>query len=415
MALTHTAISKAAPKAKMYKMYDSGGLFLLVSPSGGKWWRMKYRVRAEGKAVGRGTSQEAAKPKYKEKLLSLGVFPEISLKEAREKRDEYRKKLAHGVDPGENRKAAINTETAEDSFQVIAVEWLAKQVKVWEEVTYTKVVRMFERDLYPWLGSRRMREITPYELLQVLQRIEKRGAIETAHRASYKFGQVARYAVATARADRDITADLRGALAPVNHGHLAAITDPEQVGNLMRAINDYHGGIITRCALRLAPLVFVRPGELRKAEWAHFNLDKAEWNIPARKMKMKDRGDHLVPLSKQAVAILKEVKPVTGKGRFVFPGVRGDDRPMSENTVLVALRVLGFEKGIMTGHGFRAMARTIMDEEMGIKQDYIEHQLAHAVRDPNGRAYNRTTHLAARREMMQQWADYLDGLANAKS
>ncbi len=398
MPLTDTAIRNAKPGItaagkttdKPYKMGDAGGLYLEVAPSGGKWWRLKYRHGG------------------KEKRLSLGVYPDVGLKDARQRRDEARKLLANDIDPAENRKAtkAAKVERAGNSFEVIAREWYAKNSPNWAENHGKRIIQRFERDLFPWIGGRPIAEITAPELLAVLRRIEDRGAVETAHRAHQNCGQVFRYAVATGRAERDPSPDLKGALPPVKEKHLAAITDPKAIGALLRAMDDYQGQFVTKCALRLAPLVFVRPGELRNAEWAEFDLDKAEWNIPAERMKMRE--PHLVPLSAQAVDILRELHPLTGEGRYLFPSARTRGRPMSDNAILSALRRMGFEKDEMSGHGFRAMARTVLDEVLQVRPDYIEHQLAHAVRDPNGRAYNRTAHLGERRKMMQLWADYLD-------
>jgi len=398
MPLTDTAIRNAKPGItptgkttdKPYKMGDAGGLYLEVAPSGGKWWRLKYRHGG------------------KEKRLSLGVYPDVSLKDARQRRDDARKLLANDVDPAENRKAtkAAKVERAGNSFEVIAREWYAKNSPGWAENHGKRILQRLERDLFPWIGGRPIAEITAPELLAVLRRIEERGAVETAHRAHQNCGQVFRYAIATGRAERDPSPDLKGALPPVKEKHLAAITDPKQIGALLRAMDDYQGQFVTKCALRLAPLVFVRPGELRNAEWAEFDLNKAEWNIPAERMKMRE--PHLIPLSAQAVAILRELHPLTGEGRYLFPSARTRGRPMSDNAILSALRRMGFEKDEMSGHGFRAMARTVLDEVLQVRPDYIEHQLAHAVRDPNGRAYNRTAHLGERRKMMQLWADYLD-------
>ncbi|HET7831821.1 MAG TPA: integrase arm-type DNA-binding domain-containing protein [Gallionella sp.] len=392
MPLTDTAVKNAKPSAKPVKLSDEKGLFLLVTPSGGKWWRLKYRFGG------------------KEKLLSLGTYPEVSLKEARERRDEARKLLAGGVDPSANRKAvkAAKSERAANSFEAIAREWFAKQSATWTENHGNRIIQRLERDAFPWIGGRPIADITAPELLAVLRRIEARGAVETAHRALQNCGQVFRYAIATGRAERDPSPDLKGSLPPVKQSHHAAITEPKAIGELLRAIDGYQGQFITKCALRLAPLLFVRPGELRKAEWAEIDLEKAEWNIPAERMKM--RQPHLVPLSAQAVAILKELHALTGSSKYVFPGARTNGRPMSDNAILAALRRMGFAKDEMSGHGFRAMARTILDEVLQVRPDFIEHQLAHAVRDPNGRAYNRTAHLGERRKMMQLWADYLDGL-----
>lgn len=272
----------------------------------------------------------------------------------------------------------------------------------------TKTTRRLEIDAFPWFGKRPIAEITAPELLAALRRTEARGAVGTAHRALQNFGQVFRYAIATGRATRDVSADLRGALRPVKEGHFAAMTDPKDIGPLLRAMYEYQGSAVTRAALRLAPLVFVRPGELRQAEWKEIDFEKAEWRIPAERMKMKQ--PHIVPLSRQALEILNELHPQTGRGRFLFPSPLTNLRAMSDNAILTAMRRMGIGKDEMSGHGFRAMARTVLDEVLNIRPDYIEHQLAHAVRDPNGRAYNRTAHLPERRKMMQQWADYLDGL-----
>jgi integrase len=265
-----------------------------------------------------------------------------------------------------------------------------------------------ERDLFPWMGAHPINEIKAPELLAVLRRVESRGALESAHRIRAIAGQVFRYAVATGRAERDPSADLKGALPRPGEKHHAAITDPKEVAPLLRAIDGYHGHFVVKCALRLAPLFFVRPGELRHAEWAEIDFDEAVWNIPAGKMKMKQ--PHMVPLCHQAMEILTELKELTGSSRYVFPSGRSLSRPMSNNTLLSALRRMDYDKETMTPHGFRAMARTILDEVLQVRPDFIEHQLGHAVRDPNGRAYNRTAHLAERRKMMQLWADYLDGL-----
>lgn len=390
MSLTDTAIRKAKPSDKAQRLFDAGGLYLEVAPAGGKWWRLKYRVGG------------------KEKRLSLGTYPDTSLADARAKRDEARKQLAAGIDPAEHRKAtkAAGEERAANSFEVVAREWLAK--RDWVTAYAVKVTAWLENDVFPWIGKRPVAELTAPEFLKVARRIEDRGAIESAHRIMQNCGQVMRYAIATGRTHRNPVADLKGALPPAPERHHAAITDTRAIGGLLRALDGYTGGFVTRCALRLAPLVFVRPGELRHAEWAEIDLDAAEWNIPGEKMKMG--VSHLVPLSKQAVAILRELHPLTGGGRYVFPGGRSPKRPMSDNAINAALRRMGFDKDTMTGHGFRAMARTTLDETLHFRPDYIEHQLAHAVRDPNGRAYNRTAHLAERRKMMQAWADYLDNL-----
>jgi integrase len=390
MPLTDTTIRTAKPGAKPTKLYDERGLFLLVTPAGGKWWRLKYRFED------------------KEKLLSLGVYPDVSLKDARERRDNARKQLADGIDPSHSRKAqkAMRQGSAANSFELVSREWYEKHAPNWVEAHGSRIIRRLERDIFPDLGARPISDITAPELLLVVRKIEARGALETAHRALGNCGQVFRYAVATGRAMRDPSGDLRGALPPVKGEHFAAVTEPAQAAQILRAIDVYQGSAIVSCALRLAPLVFVRPGELRGAEWAEIDLTGAEWRIPAARMKLGI--DHIVPLSAQAVAILQEIHALTGAGRYVFPSARTLTRPMSDNAILAALRRMGIAKDEMSGHGFRAMARTILDEVMGVRPDLIEHQLAHAVRDANGRAYNRTAHLPARREMMQQWADYLD-------
>jgi integrase len=393
MPLTNTAIRNAKPGDKTIKLYDERGLYMEVSPSGGKWWRLKYRYNG------------------KEKRLSLGVYPDVSLKDARDRRDDARKLLANEIDPSENRKAEKIAKGGGNSFEVVAREWFAKYSSNWTTDHGGRIIRRLERDVFPWIGDKPIAKVTAPELLSVIHRIEKRGALETAHRALGNCGQVFRYSIATGRAERDPSGDLRGALPPAKGEHFAAITEPKQVAEILKAIDGYEGSLIVRCALRLAPLVFVRPGELRKAEWEDINFKKLEW----RYMVTKTGTQHIVPLSRQAVEILKEILPLTGNGRYVFPGARSKERPMSDNAILAAMRRMGIGKEEMSGHGFRAMARTILDEVLGVRPDFIEHQLAHAVHDPNGRAYNRTAHLPERKKMMQQWADYLEKLkAGAK-
>ena len=390
MPLTDTSIRNAKPGAKPIKLFDERGLFLLVTPTGGKWWRLRYMFDG------------------KEKLLSLGVYPDVSLKDARERRDEARKLVANGVNPSENRKIqkSARADLVANSFEVITREWFAKFASTWVSNHGDRIIRRFERDIFPWIGGRPIAEITAPELLAVVRRIENRGALETAHRALGNCGQVFRYAVATGRAERDPSSDLRGALPPVKGTHFAATTEPKRVAEILRALDGYEGTLTVRCALRLAPLVFVRPGELRNAQWADIDFETAEW----RYLVTKTNTPHIVPLARQAIEILRELQPLTGNSRFVFPSARSFIRPMSDNAILAAMRRLGIDKEEMSGHGFRAVARTILDEVLGVRPDFIEHQLAHAVRDPNGRAYNRTAHLLERRKMMQQWADYLDKL-----
>ncbi len=392
MPLTDSMARNARPAAKAVRMFDRDGLYLEVSPRGGKWWRLKYRYAG------------------KEKRVSLGVYPEVNLKMARERTIDARRLLDAGVDPSENRRAAKASQLqgAANSFEVVTREWIEQQMKLWVKGHGERILARFERDIFPWIGARPIADLTAPELLTTVRRIEKRGALETAHRALGNCGQVFRYAIATGRATRDPTGDLRGALPAVKPKHFAAITEPNRVGALMRAIDAYEGWLTVRCALRFAPLVFVRPGELRHAEWSAMDLDGGEWRYTVT----KTNTPHIVPLSSQAVAILRELKPLTGGGRYVFPSARSSQRPMSDMAILAAMRRMEIAKDEMSGHGFRAMARTILDEVLSFRPDVIEHQLAHAVRDPNGRAYNRTAHLAERRKMMQAWADYLDKLKN---
>ena len=390
MPLTDTTIKNAKPGVKPIKLSDERGMFLLVTPKGGKWWRLKYRFDG------------------KEKLLSLGVYPDVGLKDARVRREEARKLLADGIDPGANRKAvkASGELRAANSFEVVAREWYDKFASSWVPDHGNRIIRRLERDVFPWIGAKPVADVTAPDLLDVVRRIESRGAIETAHRTLSNCGQVFRYAIVTGRAVRDPSPDLRGALSPTKGEHFAAVTEPMQVAELLRTLDGYEGTFTVACALRLAPLVFVRPGELRNAEWSCIDLDAAEWRYTVTKTK----SQHIVPLSTQAVEILREIQPLTGASRYVFPGARTNGRPMSDNAILAAMRRMGIAKDEMSGHGFRAMARTILDEVLGVRPDLIEHQLAHAVKDPNGRAYNRTAHLPERRKMMQQWADYLDTL-----
>jgi integrase len=389
--LTDTTIRKTKPGEKPLKLSDEKGMFLLVTPAGGKLWRMKYRIDG------------------KEKLLALGAYPEVTLADARQRRDDARKLLSNGVDPGDHRKAqkAAKTERAGNSFEVVAREWFVGHEPHWAKSHADKIIQRLEKDVFPWLGGRPIAEITAPELLATLRRIESRGALDTAHRALQNCGQVFRYAVATGRAERDPSGDLRGALPPAKKGHFAAITDPLKVGALLRAMDDVSAGFVVKCALRLAPLLFVRPGELRVAEWSQIDLDKAEWRYTVTKTKTKT--EHLVPLATQAVEILRELHPLTGHSLYVFPGARTNGEPMSGGAVNVALRRAGYNtRDEQTGHGFRAMARTILHQELGIPPEIIEHQLAHRVPDALGAAYNRTRFIVQRREMMQAWADYLD-------
>jgi integrase len=391
--LTDTTIRNAKPREKTYTLGDGEGMYFEVMPNGTRFWRMAYR-----------------QPNGKNNRLTFGKYPEVSLAEARDKRLAARKQLAQGIDPGRTKreekqakeKAALNT------FEAVARAWLERTAADRAASTQEKNTAWLERNIFPAIGALPISTIKPWDVLSALRVIEKRGAIESAHKIKQLCGQVFRFAVASGLADRDMTVDLRGALSAVPEAHYAAITDPKEAARLLRAIDAYDGHAYAVAALKLAPLVFVRPGELRAAEWAEIDLDAAEWRIPGSKMKMGQ--DHIVPLATQAIALLKDLHAMTGHGKYVFPSVRTGERCMSENTINAALRAMGYGKEVMTGHGFRATARTIMDEVLGERVDLIEHQLAHAVKDPNGRAYNRTAHLPARRLMMQRWADYLDAI-----
>lgn len=391
MPLKDVTVRSIKPKERAYKLADEKGLFLFVKPNGSKSWRFKYRFAG------------------KEKLLSIGLYPEVSLAYARDVRDKARKLLIEKIDPALTKQASKRAAklTAENSFESIAREWYIKHSSKWTPSHGERIIRRLEKDIFPWLGRRPIIEITAEELLNTLRRIESRGAIETAHRAHQNCGQIFRYAIATGRAERDVSINLRGALPPTKKSHHASIIKPQAIGELLRAISDYQGYFVTKCALRLAPLVFVRPGELRKAEWSEFNFEISEWRIPAEKMKM--RVTHIVPLSTQAISILEELRPLTGDGKYIFPSIRSPKRPMSENTVLAALRRLGYSKAEMTGHGFRSMAATLLNEQ-GWNRDAIERQLAHAERNNVRAAYNYAEYLPERRKMVQHWADYLDEL-----
>jgi integrase len=387
--LTEVALRALKSKTTPYKIFDERGLFVLVTPAGSKLWRFKYRVAG------------------REKLLAFGNYPDVSLKEARGKRDEARKLKATGVDPAVKRRveklAQVNT------FEALAREWLELQRKRLSDKTYAKNLRVLEKFLFPYIGRQPIDAVTSQELLVALKRVESKGLNETAHRVRSIAGNVFRYAIVTGRAQRDLSTDLRGALASVVTTNRAAITDPQRIGELLRAIDRYRGQAATLAALKLAPLVFVRPGELRAAQWVEFNLDgeQPEWRIPSERMKMRE--EHVVPLSRQTVTVLREIQLVTGRGPLVFPSLRGSNRPISNNTINAALRTMGYGCTEMTGHGFRAMASTCLNEQ-GFPPDVIELQLAHAERNEVRAAYNRASRMADRRKMMQAWADYLDGL-----
>lgn len=387
--LTDTKIRSSKAKEKLYRLFDGGGLYIDIQPNGGKRWRIKYKFAG------------------KENRLSLGEYPSVGLGLAREKRDEIKQLIAQGVDPSIHRQAQKATESESDTFESVGREFLDKFAHTWAESHRVKVLRRFEKDLFPYIGKRPIKDITPPELLAVLRRIESRGAVETAHRAKQNAGQVFRYAVATGRAERDPTGDLKGALPPARKGRLAAITDPTQVGELLRAIDAYGGSPVVKAALQLSALTFVRPGELRRAEWQEFDLDAAQWVIPAERMKMK--AEHIVPLSIQAVVILKDLQQLSGRSSYVFPSARSNNRPLSDNGPRTALRAMGYTNDQMTPHGFRAMASTLLNEQ-GWRPDVIERQLAHSEQNKVRAAYHRSEYLEERRKMMQSWANYLDGL-----
>jgi integrase len=388
--LTDRQIKAAKPKDKDHKLPDERGLYLLITKAGTKSFRFKYRFQG------------------KEKKLVIGKYPDVSLSEAREKRDSARKLLNDGIDPSAHKQAAKATgiQCAENTFQAIALEWFGTHMKDKAETHRVRTMRMLTAGLFPDIGRTAISEITAPVLLLSLRKIERRGAVETAHRTKQVAGQVFRYAIATGRAERDPTPDLRGALQPTTTKHFAAITEPREVGRLLVAIDSFEGTMVVKAALQLSALFFCRPGELRHMRWSDINHDEHRIEITAE----KTRTQHIIPISKQAKSILEQLEPLTGRGPYIFPSARGGSRCMSENAVRVALRTMGYDNETMTAHGFRAMARTLLDEVLGFRVEWIEQQLAHAVKDANGRAYNRTKHLKQRTEMMQQWADYLDTL-----
>jgi integrase len=391
MKLTDTFLRGLKAAKKVQKHSDGGGLYLHVSPAGGKLWRMGYRF--EGK----------------QKTLSFGAYPAVSLKDARQKREEAKAQLAQNIDPSTHKQAVKTAARAasNNSYEIIAREWFAKYAPGWTASNKVKVLARQVNYIFPFIGGKPIADIKAPELLEALRHIEKRGSLDTAHRALQDCSRVFRYAIATGRGERDTAADLRGALPPAKGNSFAAITEPKAVGALLRAIDAYNGGIVVTSALRLAPLVFVRPGELRQAEWAEFDLEGAEWRIPAAKMKM--RQVHIVPLARQTLAILHELQPFTGGRRFLFPSSRGDDRPISDVALLAALRRMGYTKEQMCVHGFRSMASTLLNEQ-GYNRDWIERQLAHGERNSIRAAYNYAEYLPERRRMMTEWAEYLDRL-----
>lgn len=390
MPLTNVAIKSATPREKTYRLYDEKGLYLEVTLTGAKLWRWKYRFQG------------------KEKRLAIGPYPEIGLQLARETRDKARTLLASGTDPSAQKKAqkaAVST-NIDSAFEAIAREWHYGKSRIWSVIHSKNVLDRLSRNVFPFIGQTSISDVTVPELLKLLRRIEERGANETAHRVLGNIGEVYRYAIASGKTERNIAVDIKGALQPVKKQHLAAITEPIRVGELLRMIDGYSGTLAVQSALKLAPLTFVRPGELRKALWSEIDLDVGEWRFTVT----KTQTPHVVPLSRQAIVILETLRPVTAQSEYVFPNLRSRRRPMSDNAILSALRRMEIDKSEMSGHGFRAMARTILDEVLGVRPDIIEHQLAHSVRDPLGRAYNRTSHLSERKKMMQLWADYLEGL-----
>ncbi|WP_302580227.1 integrase arm-type DNA-binding domain-containing protein [uncultured Desulfovibrio sp.] len=392
MKLADTFIRHVVANGKVQKHSDGGGLFLYVTPTGKKSWRLAYRFAG------------------RQKLISLGPYPSVSLREAREKREDAKKLLREHIDPSQARRQAREAaaEAARNSFEDVAREWYVKYSTKWVPSYRKTVIRILEENLFPYVGKRPINAITSRELLTVLRRVEERDALTIAHKALRDTGRIFRYAVVTGRAEHDIAADLRGALAPAANGHHAAITDPAGVGELLRNIYAYEGNFFISRALRLAPLVFVRGNELIRAEWAEVNLETAEWRIPAERMKM--RQIHIVPLSHQALAIFQELHEKSGDGRFVFPGSRaGNDGPMYRGGPLRVLRQIGCATGEHTFHGFRSMASTLLNE-LGYNSDWIERQLAHCERNGVRAAYNYAEYLPERRRMVQEYADYLDNL-----
>jgi integrase len=400
--LTELAVKKTKPADKPFRLFDGGGMYLEVQPSGSRYWRLKYRFQG------------------KEKLLGLGVYDDVTLTEAREERQKARKLLAAGVDPSAARKAekAARTGVSAGSFETVAREWHATKSPGWSAGHAKRAMARLEQNVFPFIGVQHIDSVTAPELLEVIRRIEKRGRIETAHTVKQLCGQVFKFGIATGKCKSNPAGDVGEALTPVIVNHLAAVTEPGEIGTLMRAIADYDGQPVTRGALLLSALVFQRPGNVRAAEWADIDLNKALWTIPSADMKRrvqekKSGRPHLVPLSTQAVAVLRDLHELTGHGRYVFPSLLTGERCMSENTVNTALRRLGYSKSEMTAHGFRAMARTALAEQLDVSPDIIEAQLAHAKSGPLGAAYDRAEFMAQRRSMMQKWADYLGELRDA--
>ena len=394
MPLSEVKIRNAKPRDKAFILTDGDGLFLLVTPSGGKLWRFRYYFDR------------------KRKDIAFGTYPEIPLAGARQRRDEARRQLANGIDPGAVRKAikAARNEAAANSFEIVAREFHGHKKDVWTEDHASTILTRMEKDIFPWIGAIPLTLVTAKDIKGVVDRVKSRGTIEAARRLLTIISQVFTYAISTDRANFNIAQGMKGYLPPTSktRKHMSAVTDPRELATLLRAMDAYQGSFIAQCALKLLPLFFCRPGELRHIEWSEVDFETEQINIPARKMKM--RADHIIPLSSQAIAILKELYPLTGYGTFVFPSARSLSRCMSDNTINAALRRMGFDGSVVVAHGFRATARTLLHEVLKINPYVIEAQLAHRVPDTLGNAYNRTTHIVERRKMMQKWSDYLDGL-----
>ena len=388
LKLTASQVKSAKPAIKAYKLSDGRGLYLFVQPNGAKYWRLKYRF-------GR-----------KEKLLAIGVYPDVSLAQARAACDEAKVLLRDNRDPSSVKQLRKNflVEQSNDTFEAIATEWFEQKMTSMSVGYKARTWRLLENDLFPTIGKSPIAEVSAVQLLEALRTIERR-TVYIAHRAKQTCSQIFRYAISTGCTDRDIASDLTGALRPRTVKHAATLLDPNAIGQLLRSIDAYSGSMVVRGALQLSPLLFVRPGELRTMEWQEINWDERRWEIPSSKMKMREA--HIVPLAKQSLQVLAQMEPLTGRGSFVFPSARKGGRPLSDNGVRTALRSMGYSNEQISPHGFRAMARTLLDEELRFPVDHIEQQLAHAVKDPLGRAYNRTKHLDERAMMMQRWADYL--------
>jgi integrase len=391
--LTDAALRRAHPQDTPYRLSDGKGLYLLVRPDSKRWWRLDYSFAR------------------KRQTLSLGVYPAVTLARARSRAAEIHQQLLDGIDPSAARKAkiaAVGAAEVPDAFERIAREWHTSRAPGLSSNTAASILKRLEANVFPHIGQKSVGTLRAPDVLDVVRRIEERGLGETARRVHQLVGQVMRYAIATGRAVADPTPALRGALKSVKVRHYAAVIEPGVLGAMLRAFDGYTGGPVVRTALQLQAMLFVRPGELRHMEWDELDFEAAQWRIPGEKMKMRE--PHIVPLAPQAVALLKALQPLTRRSRYVFPSPRSKDRPMSENAVNVALRALGYDRDTVTGHGFRATARTILDEKLRYRVEVIEMQLAHAVRDPLGRAYNRTKYLEERKDMMLGWADYLDKL-----